>query len=398
MLGCSWLLSIATAQEVEVPEIDAQLYQTSIDAQRTLWTDDAGKARNLTGTATLAFGYVDRPLVYVGETTRAPRSSRARSRPTCRWLHVRPDPVGADVPLYLVTTSDVAAGGAGLGDIDFESRGRSSTTTITRWASRSAVGRACRPRASTRRSADRASAGKSRDRRSQDRRVAARREHRDARRTCRDARERGRRRSVLLPSGRRLRDHGAAGVSGDPAGEVSYGEPLSNPAGAPLELLAGGWGRLSDTVSLKGGLGTGLSQGIGSPVFRAVMALSVTAPESRDVGPRRNPRRRRRVPEGARGRRPVPRHRRLSGPSYTVRAVARDESGAPSGGELVVSGDAGNGTGTGEVALTLHPGLPRRRDRRGLQAEAPPRSRSARRVRASRSSSSSRSRARSTSS
>ncbi len=29
---------------LEVPDLNAQLYRTSIDAERTLWTDDAGQA------------------------------------------------------------------------------------------------------------------------------------------------------------------------------------------------------------------------------------------------------------------------------------------------------------------------------------------------------------------
>jgi hypothetical protein len=110
-------LSIAAAQDVEIPEVDAQLYHTSIDAQRTLWTDDAGKARNLTGTATLAFGYVVVRSCTSGRT-RPPRSSRARSSELPRRLHVRSDPGRRGRPFYLMSTSDVAAGGAGFGDID----------------------------------------------------------------------------------------------------------------------------------------------------------------------------------------------------------------------------------------------------------------------------------------
>src|SRR4029077_15121463 len=106
-------LSIATAQEVAIPEVDAQLYHTSIDAQRTLWTDDAGKAKSLTGTGTLAFGYVDRPLVDVGpsgETTALVDSALQAN--FLGGYTFGPIRVGADVPLYLMTTSDVAAGGA----------------------------------------------------------------------------------------------------------------------------------------------------------------------------------------------------------------------------------------------------------------------------------------------
>jgi hypothetical protein len=117
-------LSVATAQEVEVPELDAQLYHTSIDAQRTLWTDDAGRARNLTGTATLAFGYVDRPLVYIGPNDESTALVQdALQANLIGGYTFGPLRIGADVPLYLVATSEVAAGGAGLGDIDVDLKG-----------------------------------------------------------------------------------------------------------------------------------------------------------------------------------------------------------------------------------------------------------------------------------
>jgi outer membrane protein OmpA-like peptidoglycan-associated protein len=357
--GLLALLSLATAQDVDVPELDAQLYHTSIDAQRTLWTDDAGKARNLTGTATLAFGYVDRPLVYVGpddESTALVESALQAN--LLGGYTFGPIRVGADVPLYLMTASEVAAGGAGLGDVDFDVKGtildhddhpvgvalsaRTSlpTSSVDAPLGASGVGWAIQGIAS---------------RKTDDWLLAANIGTRGVPAATLENVDVDDRFFYRAGVGYAITD--AAGVSGDLAGELSYGEPLSNPAGAPIELLAGGWGRLSETVSLKGGLGTGLSQGIGAPVFRAVMALTIAAPESRDVDldgildavdacPKE--------PED------VDQYRDTDGcpdRSYPLRAIARDESGAPvPTASVVVAGDAGNGTGTGEVALTLHPG------------------------------------------
>jgi len=352
-------LSIATAQEVDVPEVDAQLYHTSIDAQRTLWTDDAGRARNLTGTATLAFGYVDRPLVYVGpddETTAL--VDNALQANLLGGYTFGPIRVGADVPLYLMTTSDVAAGGAGLGDIDLDVKG-----TIVDHDDHP-VGLALGARTSFPTSSVDAPLGAAGvgwaiegivDRKTDDWLLAANIGTRGVPAASLENVDVNDRFFYRAGVGYSITD--AAGVSGDLAGELSYGEPLSNPAGAPLEVLAGGWGRFSDTVSLKGGLGTGLSQGLGAPVFRAVMALSISAPENRDVDldgildavdacPKE--------PED------VDQYRDADGcpdPSYAFKAIARDETGAPvPTAAVVVSGDAGNGTGAGEVALTLHPG------------------------------------------
>ena len=353
------LLSIATAQEAEVPEIDAQLYQTSIDAQRTLWTDDAGKARNLTGTGTIAFSYVDQPLVYVGENGESTALVESALQANLLGGYTfGPIRVGADVPLYLMSTSDIAEGGAGLGDIDLDVKGTILDDDDN------PVGLALGARTSFPTSSVDAPLGAAGvgwaiqgivDHKSDDWLLAANIGTRGVPAAELENVEVNDRFFYRAGVGYAITER--AGVSGDLAGEVSYGEPLSNPAGAPLELLAGGWGRLSDTVSLKGGLGTGLSQGIGSPVFRAVMALSVTAPDSRDSDldglldavdacPKE--------PED------VDQYRDADGcpdPAYQLRAVARDESGAPvPTASIVVSGDAGNGTGTGEVALTLHPG------------------------------------------
>jgi outer membrane protein OmpA-like peptidoglycan-associated protein len=359
MLGALFGLSIAAAQEVAVPELDAQLYRTSIDAQRTLWTDDAGKARNLTGTATLAFGYVDRPLVYIGPDDESTVLLQdALQANLIGGYTFGPIRIGADLPLYLLTTSDVAAGGAGLGDIDLDVKG-----TILDDDDH-AVGLALGGRTSLPTSSVDAPLGGSAvgweiegivDRKTDDWLLAANVGTRGVPAATLENVEVDDRFFYRAGVGYAVSD--GAGISGDLAGELSYGEPLSNPAGAPLEVLAGGWGRLSDSVTLKGGLGTGLSQGIGAPVFRAVMALTIAAPENRDTDldgildaadacPKE--------PED------IDQYRDADGcpdPSYAIHVVAHDDAGAPvPAAALALSGDAGNATGTGEVAATLHPG------------------------------------------
>jgi hypothetical protein len=70
----------------------------------------------------------------------------------------------------------------------------------------------------------------------------------------------------------------AAGVTLDLAGHVDFRMALADPAGVPLEVLGGGWGRVWEGLVLRGGIGTGLTRGIGAPVIRTVFAVGWEPP------------------------------------------------------------------------------------------------------------------------
>jgi hypothetical protein len=62
------------------------------------------------------------------------------------------------------------------------------------------------------------------------------------------------------------------GVSGELAMQTNWASGR-NPAGTPVELLGGGWGRLRDDLTLRGGLSTGLSRSPGAPLARFVLGM-----------------------------------------------------------------------------------------------------------------------------
>lgn len=62
-----------------------------------------------------------------------------------------------------------------------------------------------------------------------------------------------------------------AGVSADVAGQLNL-KDLSN-AGAPLEAMVGAWACLGNRVTLRGGVGRGFNDGIGSANIRALLGL-----------------------------------------------------------------------------------------------------------------------------
>ncbi|TVQ93500.1 MAG: PEGA domain-containing protein [Deltaproteobacteria bacterium] len=63
-----------------------------------------------------------------------------------------------------------------------------------------------------------------------------------------------------------------AGISLDVGGQASFAG-LNSLAGVPIEALVGGWGHLGRGWTLRGGVGRGLTPGIGAPTSRAVLAI-----------------------------------------------------------------------------------------------------------------------------
>ena len=65
----------------------------------------------------------------------------------------------------------------------------------------------------------------------------------------------------------------AAGFALELAGEKSLAEPFSNAAGLPLEGMLSGYGRVGSALMLRGGVGTGLTRGVGSPDLRVAIGV-----------------------------------------------------------------------------------------------------------------------------
>jgi outer membrane protein OmpA-like peptidoglycan-associated protein len=65
----------------------------------------------------------------------------------------------------------------------------------------------------------------------------------------------------------------SSGVAAEFSTQIPYAAPLSNQAATPLELLASGYGYASRDWVVRGGVGGGVSPGIGSPDFRLLVGV-----------------------------------------------------------------------------------------------------------------------------
>ncbi len=119
-------LTSALAQTTagEAPAMNAQHFRPTIDGDRTLWADDSLRGPDKTLGWRAVMHYADDPMVYefidgshldvVGSVLQADlMASAALGR-------LR---LGAVAPVYLLSTSDVATGSAGLGDLALEAKG-----------------------------------------------------------------------------------------------------------------------------------------------------------------------------------------------------------------------------------------------------------------------------------
>ena len=106
----------------ELPELDAQLFDPSVDATYTLWTDDTGGHE--TPTLRALAGYTDAPLVYQaadGSVTEAIGSVSTLDVAGSLQVGSRLR-LGARLPLVLGSAGDLVDGGGGLGDVGAEAR------------------------------------------------------------------------------------------------------------------------------------------------------------------------------------------------------------------------------------------------------------------------------------
>lgn len=120
--------SVAQAQVVQppnVPEFDAQNVRPTIDARRTLLTDDAGLAPSNTFVYKMVFGTASDLLTYTVNST-GQEKSVIKGLMTSDFIvgyTISRFRVGLDVPVVLRATSDIADNQGGLGDLAFDLRG-----------------------------------------------------------------------------------------------------------------------------------------------------------------------------------------------------------------------------------------------------------------------------------
>lgn len=275
----------AGTANVAVPAIDAQLYRVPVDAQRTLWTDDAGVAPNGHWMAKLGFNYAKDPLVYRyadgTEVSVLGNAAQANLIGAVTYARVR---VGLDVPIWLATGGDLAnAAGAGLGDMAVDLKG----TILDR--NEAPLGLALGGRFSLPTATVDAPVGSDglgwslqviADKELGPVLLAANLGTQGVPPTQLQGVEWDDQFFYRLGAGYALEEDARYGISADLAGRLAYGGIGS--AGTPLEGLLGGWNRFGDSWVLRAGAGTGLTAGIGAPDFRAVMTFGYEPPLVRD--------------------------------------------------------------------------------------------------------------------
>lgn len=279
LLLAQLMAGVATAQEappVEVPELNTNLYRLPLDSRGTLWAEDASRSDPGQLSARLGLSYLNAPLV----------ATDARGART----HVLGDAVisdllvgyslgrlrlGAHLPLVLDSSSEVAAGGAGLGDVGLDVKGTLTDRRDSR-VGLALLGRVSAPTATV--DVPLGSIGPTYE-------VSAVVDTYVGRLLLvGNLGTRGQPAVDLdnvvvddqflyrLGAGYALT--ASVGLSADLQGHVTYGADPTNGSAAPLEALVGGWVDLSEALALRGGVGTGLGEGVGAPAARGVFALS----------------------------------------------------------------------------------------------------------------------------
>lgn len=275
----------ADTNNVSVPALNAQLYRIPVDAERTLWTDDAGVAPNGFWRAKLGFNYAKDPLVYRyedgTEVSVLGNAAQADLIGAVTYARVR---LGVDVPIWLASGGDLGnAAGAGLGDLAIDLKG----TILDRNDSPLGLamgGRFSLPTATVDAPVGADGLGWSlqviADKEVGPVLVAVNLGTEGVPPAQLQGVEWDDQFFYRLGAGYALEENARYGISADLAGRLAYGG--LGAAGTPVEGLLGGWNRFGDDWVLRAGAGTGLTAGIGAPDFRAVLSFGYEPPISRD--------------------------------------------------------------------------------------------------------------------
>ncbi len=267
-----------TAEDIEAPDIDVQLFRQSLDAEATLWTNDAGMRPNRYFTVRAGFSYMRDPFLFqFADETSTAILRDALQADVAGTIHFWRMRLGVDLPVYLYTTSDVVNGTAGVGDLlvdlkatllDHHRTGRGGfvlglaarstlpTSTMSVPLGGRGVGYEVElildgvagPVLLALNVGHRGSGGAV--------------DFGDV--SWRD------RLYVRFGTGIMVRDNG--GVSLDVTTSSPYASFLGA-ADTPVEGLLGGWARMGDNFVMRAGVGTGFTSAIGSPLVRAVLSV-----------------------------------------------------------------------------------------------------------------------------
>lgn len=267
------------------PPLNAQNYTPPIDSEMTMWANDASSKPDGYFGARLWAQYVNKPLVYQWEDETLDADVLVKDLlqlnavGSVSFYNIR---LGLDLPLYLLATGSQVTTGTGLGDIGVDLKGSILDTDDD------VLGLALGARLNLPTATVDAPLGA--DGLGADLQVMADKRLGDLLLVANLGTRFG---PEVVLENVTLNDQflwraGAGyavtdefGLSLDLAGQSNYSAPLDNPAGSPIEGMIGGWGRMGNFV-LRTGLGTGLTAGVGSPIFRGVLGFAYEPPADKD--------------------------------------------------------------------------------------------------------------------
>lgn len=284
-----------------MPELNAQNFRPTIDGKRTLWSDDASRGKHNSPFARLLFHYTANPLIYVAAGAGQTNTGTGTGTTTGVTAN-NPDAngdgelglvttvvqgdvlagytydrfrVGVDVPIYLFSDSEVVDGQTGLGDIspdlkitimdgedapfNFAVNGRLNLPTAT-VAPTIALGN---PNIGW-------EAAGIIDKPIGDALIALNVGYKGAVDLVLE--EDGHNDFLAFRTALGYAFSENAGTAIELAGQMDFQDPTAQ-GSTPIEWLLGGYGYATDDLVLRGGVGTGITVGIGSPDLRLMLGL-----------------------------------------------------------------------------------------------------------------------------
>jgi len=260
-----------------VPTLNAQTFRPTIDGRRTLWTDDSARGPHNQGFGRLLFHYTDDPLVYVREDGEidglVTNVMQADVLAGYAYDRLR---VGVDLPVYLLAAGN-GQQETGLGDVSLEAKltaldGEDApinlggtarltlpTTTVATalgdpgvgWEVAGVVDRSFGPVL-----------------------LAANLGLRGGPSTTLETIDQGPvevNDSFLFRTAAGYEFIEDVGATAEITGRTTFASAYVS--GTPVEWLLGGYGYAMDDLVIRGGFGSGLTSGVGSPDFRVVLGV-----------------------------------------------------------------------------------------------------------------------------
>lgn len=278
-------LSLAHAADtVPAVTVDGQLYRAPMDARSTLWADDASLRPGVRAGAVV--GWVHEPVVWVWQDSgeRVPLVGDAVGLDLLASYTFWRIRAGVDVPVYPFASGNEGSGG-GLGDLALDVKG------VVLEEDEAPLGlaiafRADLPTAST--AVPLAAGGFAyeltviADKKVGPILLAANIGTRGL--PAVDVANVAVGDELAWRLGAGFDPGGKAGASLDLAGYATWND-LGNTAGAPAEIMVGGWYKVADSVRLSAGVGHGISSGIGASNGRAVVGVEWAPPAPKE-GPK----------------------------------------------------------------------------------------------------------------